>query len=128
MRRPSRSVLQIGVKIARQAAHDRVIHRDLKPGNVMIRDDDEVKVLDFGLARSLIMIPSGSRLLPPGYLRTIPSEVGKDRRPDSHCIMTVAVGGHSGDSSSDPTIDVTWSSDQGSAGAWSASELLRASM
>jgi serine/threonine protein kinase len=28
-----------------------VLHRDLKPGNVVITDDDRVKVLDFGLAK-----------------------------------------------------------------------------
>src|SRR3954447_26029745 len=44
--------------LAPQAAHEaRVIHRDVKPGNLLIRPDGVVKVTDFGIARVVDAAP-----------------------------------------------------------------------
>ncbi|HEV2200649.1 MAG TPA: protein kinase [Bryobacteraceae bacterium] len=58
--------LDEALRIARQiadalgAAHDKgITHRDLKPGNIKIKPDGTVKVLDFGLAK-VMAAPSAS--------------------------------------------------------------------
>jgi non-specific serine/threonine protein kinase len=85
---PVREALEVCAQIAEAlaAAHEGgVIHRDLKPGNVMIGPHGRVKVLDFGLARRSGLAKEGAGALVAGTWAYVSPERlagGEDERAD----------------------------------------------
>jgi serine/threonine protein kinase len=86
---PAEDVRSIAVQVlgALGAAHDAgIIHRDVKPGNVLVAVDGSVKIADFGIAKSIDVASdltgTGQVLGTPAYLA--PEQVeGRGASPSS---------------------------------------------
>jgi serine/threonine-protein kinase len=64
------------------AAHDQnIVHRDVKPGNVLVTENDTVKVLDFGLARPIEIAEAGvgEEITQPGQVLGTPSYMAPEQ-------------------------------------------------
>jgi eukaryotic-like serine/threonine-protein kinase len=86
---PAKQVIELGLQVASAlaSAHDRgVVHRDVKPQNVILSEDGMPKVTDFGIARSADIesvtltgtVMGTSEYLPPEQARGEPVDVRSD--------------------------------------------------
>jgi len=83
---PVAEALQIALQIARglaKAHRHGIVHRDVKPANLMMTTDGVVKILDFGIARLPDQTPSSPLLGTPGYMSPEQERAGEvDARSD----------------------------------------------
>ena len=77
---PTSRVMKIAEQVCEglQAAHDKgVVHRDIKPPNILIGQDDVTKIVDFGLAS--VGAGTGSRLTKSGILVGTPEYISPEQ-------------------------------------------------
>ncbi|HTL57219.1 MAG TPA: serine/threonine-protein kinase [Candidatus Limnocylindrales bacterium] len=79
---PELDVLDIGVKIASAldlALKHNLLHRDIKPGNILFNIDNEPKLVDFGLARSVEAEPESTTVTEGTPYYVAPEKIKRER-------------------------------------------------
>src|SRR5258706_983949 len=75
-------VLDIGIKIASaldMALKHNILHRDIKPGNILFNADGEPKLVDFGLARNAEAEPESSTVTEGTPYYVAPGKIKRER-------------------------------------------------
>ena len=75
-------VLDIGIKIASaldMALKHNLLHRDIKPGNILFNSDGEPKLVDFGLARSTEAEPESASVTEGTPYYVAPEKIKRER-------------------------------------------------
>jgi hypothetical protein len=79
---PADEAVDVARQVARglDAAHRQgIIHRDLKPENILLGDNGAVRILDFGIARTMAVEPGQQRLTATGVMVGTPGYMAPEQ-------------------------------------------------
>lgn len=74
-----KSAIKMGIALCDAVEHlekNNIVHRDIKPGNIMVQSPDKFLLLDFGLAAELVKTDSSSPNFSQGSLTLVGTRVG----------------------------------------------------